>query len=418
MNKILKYSLSCAIVLLSLVYSYANDNTINNIYSDEEIRLQIESLSSHMNLEYNQEVKSILNSYMTTYRRSTETIINRSHYYFPIIEKIIEKHNLPQEIKYLSVVESSLNPIIRSKAGAVGLWQFMRSTARMYGLKVGNYYDERRDVTLSTEAALVYLNDLYEKFGDWTLAMAAYNCGPGNVSKAIRRANSNDYWKVRRYLPRETRRYLPKFVAYSYIMTYANDLGFGISEDQFTEYTSFASSTVYAKTNLSYVSEHSGVPVSEIIKYNPAYNHRLIPAREGGSTLILPEHAMLKYLHSTDQMYALEHVFYIKNSTFYNSDDEFIYAEKLELEDDEQLIERKAQHVQPLYTQSLDYLEEKPIEVMTVSEPEIIAVLDYKRIRLRKRQTVKDIIRTNTEVNADPNSLVMPASQVLLRVKR
>jgi membrane-bound lytic murein transglycosylase D len=211
--------------------------------------------------------------------------------YFPNIEsKIIEK-NLPIEIKFLSIVESALQPAARSSVGAVGLWQFMKSTARMYGLEIDSHVDERRDVEKSTDAALQYLSDLNERFGDWTLALAAYNCGPGNVRKAMRRSGGKDYWSIRKYLPRETRNYVPKFIAMTYLMNYYSD------HDLSPQYPD----ELFVKTRkllitegitFSKVSALTGVPMETIEYYNPSYIGHYVPRSSEGKILELPSQAI------------------------------------------------------------------------------------------------------------------------------
>src|SRR6202007_2143582 len=141
-------------------------------------------------------------------------------YYFPIYEKAFREAGIPDEIKYLSIVESQLNPVATSRAGATGLWQFLGSTARIYGLKMDNYVDERRDPIQSSYAAAAYLKDAYQEFGDWLLAIASYNCGKSNVIRAIEKAGANDFWSIRQYLPVETRGYVPAYIAITYVMNY------------------------------------------------------------------------------------------------------------------------------------------------------------------------------------------------------
>ena len=182
-------------------------------------RLAVLDAKTPFNIAYNPSLESVIKGYLKNRKRSTETLIHRSQYYFPMFEEVLDKHNLPLEIKYLAVVESALKPRAKSRVGATGLWQFMFATGKQYGLEVSSYVDERCDPLRSTNAAAKYLASLYKTFGDWDLALAAYNSGPGNVTKAIRRSGGyQNYWNIRPFLPRETAGYLPAFLATLYIL--------------------------------------------------------------------------------------------------------------------------------------------------------------------------------------------------------
>lgn len=407
MNKILSICLICIFSLLSNLAIANEDFALNDKFSDDEIESQIESLSSQVDLRYNNEVKKIINTYLTTGKEGTQKIIGRSHYYFPIIEDIMitSQHYIPEEIKYLAVVESSLNPIIRSKAGAVGLWQFMRSTARMYGLSVSSHYDERKDVTKSTKAAVKFLSDLYNEFGDWTLAMAAYNCGPGNVRKAIRRGKSADYWQIRKYLPKETRRYLPKYVAFSYVMSYMDQIG--IEQDApFSEHNSFASTVIYNKTKLRDISALCGLKVKEILKYNPSYHSRVIPKRKNGNVLILPESHMLQYLTNQNKLHEIENVYYLKNtlisipSPVEKIEEKIIIEEKIEKPEARPLV--ATSNIEGIEYLNIDY----NTQIKAKKTQKVSVIPTYKKIKLKKRQTLrslfgsekKDIVSLNGKI--------------------
>jgi len=194
------------------------DGTMIN---DSVYRQRLSKLPNIIELPYNETVRKCINLYVDRRRELVEYMLGLEPFYFPMIEESLDKYGLPLELKYLTIVESALNPIALSRAGASGLWQFMISTGKIYGLEINSLVDERRDPIKSTDAACRYLKDLYDTFGDWNLAIAAYNCGAGNVIKAIRRAGGkNDYWAIYPYLPRETRSYLPLFIAANYIMNY------------------------------------------------------------------------------------------------------------------------------------------------------------------------------------------------------
>ena len=196
-------------------------------------RLAVLDAKTPFNIAYNPSLESVIKGYLKNRKRSTETLIHRSQYYFPMFEEVLDKHNLPLEIKYLAVVESALKPRAKSRVGATGLWQFMFATGKQYGLEVSSYVDERCDPLRSTNAAAKYLASLYKTFGDWDLALAAYNSGPGNVTKAIRRSGGyQNYWNIRPFLPRETAGYLPAFLATLYLFEYAEAHGFQVKNNQ------------------------------------------------------------------------------------------------------------------------------------------------------------------------------------------
>ena len=168
------------------------------------------------NIEYNPALESVIKSYLKNRRKTIQRLIGLSHFYFPMFEEALDNYDIPLEVKYLAIVESALNPRARSRVGATGLWQFMFTTGKMYGFNVSSYVDERRDPIKSTDAAAQYLAKLYEIFGDWDLALAAYNSGPGNVNKAIRRSGGyQNYWNIRQNLPRETAGYVPSFFSHA-----------------------------------------------------------------------------------------------------------------------------------------------------------------------------------------------------------
>lgn len=268
-----------------------------SIISDEDLRNRIENLSPEMNFKYTSEIKEIIRS-IVKYKQGTGVIMGRSSIYFPIIEETLMRNEMPDELKYLSVVESGLNPNAKSKAGAVGMWQFMKGTAKMYDLKIDGAVDERRDPRKSSEAASVYLYDLYKRFGDWTLALAAYNCGPGNVAKAARRAGSYDFWELKRYLPKETRRYIPKFIAYTYVFTYHSTYDIYPSEVD-KHFHQLAVAKVYDGLSFKKLSNQTGISSSILRALNPSFISGYIPKSQVGHYLVLPEEGMIRYMNST-----------------------------------------------------------------------------------------------------------------------
>ena len=268
-------------------------------------RLAILDAKTPFNIAYNPSLESVIKSYLKNRKRSTETLINRSQYYFPMFEEVLDKHNLPLEIKYLAVVESALKPRAKSRVGATGLWQFMFATGKQYGLEVSSYVDERCDPLRSTNAAAKYLASLYKTFGDWDLALAAYNSGPGNVTKAIRRSGGyQNYWNIRPYLPRETAGYLPAFLATLYLFEYAEAHGFQVEKNQLPI---VATDTIHVKQmiSLDQVAELTDTKIETLQHLNPSYKLDIIPVLNNKTyTLRLPLAKIGDFVQNEAQIYA------------------------------------------------------------------------------------------------------------------
>ena len=275
--------------------SYPNSNSG---YKDDDIANKISNLGGAINFKYTPEVRDYIIKYTKPGRSGAERILGKIPVYFPVFEDKIKAKNLPEELKVLAIIESHLNVEAYSKAGAAGLWQLIRGTARQYKLKVGRSIDERYSVEESTEAALDFLSDLYDQFGDWTLALAAYNCGPGNVRKAIRRSGGErDFWKIKKYLPKETRNYVPKFVAVSYLLK--NFREYGIQpEVPDRRYFETADAKVYRHLTFKEISSITGVPMEMIKKMNYSYRRNYIPANTIGYKLTLPKSALFTLLEN------------------------------------------------------------------------------------------------------------------------
>ena len=272
--------------------------------SDEVLMERLAAMNPYFSLPFNTTVRNYMVSYSEKRGETMKRAMKVSSYYFPIFEETFRRHNLPLELKYLAVVESMLNPTALSRAGAMGLWQFMYRTARIYGLKIDSFVDERMDVEKSTEAAARYLGYLYNMFGDWPLAISAYNCGSGNVRKAIQRAGGKrDFWSVYPYLPRETRGYMPAFVGAMYAFNYTA----GDGQDSSSVYVPAQVDTfeIHKNLHLMQISETIGVPLDELKYLNPKYYRDIIPGDSGSCTLILPEYWTEAYLAvEPDSLYA------------------------------------------------------------------------------------------------------------------
>lgn len=297
--------------LYDSIYTSVTELTYEDVYFPElptdtlKKRLKALNEKTPFNIEYNPSLESVIKSYLKNRRHSIERLMALSDYYFPLFESTLDKYDIPLEIKYLAIVESALKPRAKSRVGATGLWQFMFGTGKEYGLNVSSYVDERSDPIKSTEAASQYLARLYKIFGDWDLALAAYNSGPGNVSKAIRRSGGyQNYWNIRPHLPRETAGYLPAFLATMYIFEYAEAHGFNKLKP---EYRYMETDTIRVKKmiTLDQVSELLELPIEELQFLNPSYKLDIIPYIKGEDyTLRLPRHAIGNFVNNENQIYA------------------------------------------------------------------------------------------------------------------
>ena len=256
--------------LFDSIYKSVSELTYEPVdYPDlptDSLKARLERLNARtpFNVEYNPSLESVIKNYLKNRRNSLERLMSLSHFYFPMFERELDNYDIPLEMKYLAIVESALKPKARSRVGATGLWQFMYATGKMYDLDVSSYVDERSDPIKSTKAAAQYLGRLYKIFGDWDLALAAYNSGPGNVSKAIRRSGGyKNYWNIRTNLPRETAGYVPAFLATMYIFEYAEEHGFKPERPQFHH---IETDTIRVKQmiSLDQISEATGVNMEEL----------------------------------------------------------------------------------------------------------------------------------------------------------
>jgi membrane-bound lytic murein transglycosylase D len=255
-------------------------------------------------IEYNPILESVIKRFLKNRQKSIERLMALSTYYFPHFEKELDAHNMPLEIKYLAIVESALNPKAKSRVGATGLWQFMYATGKEHGLDVNSYVDERSDIDKSTKAACEYLTKVYNRFEDWDLALASYNSGPGNVSKAIRRSGGNkNYWNIRPFLPRETAGYVPIFQATMYVFEYAKEHNF---RPQIPEIQYFEVDTVHVKKKISlqHVAEVLEIKIEDLQFMNPSYKMDIIPVIKGEDYLLrLPKTHIGKFVTHEDAIY-------------------------------------------------------------------------------------------------------------------
>ncbi len=260
---------------------------------------------SPFNIEYNPGLENLIKSFLKNRKKSFERLMAVSEYYFPLMEEALAKQNVPLEIKYLAVVESALNPKAVSRMGATGLWQFMYHTGKQYGLKIDSYVDERSDPLKSSEAATQYMTNMYKIFGDWDLVLAAYNSGPGNVAKAIRRSGGQqNYWNIRKNLPRETQGYVPAFLATMYIYEYHKEHGIVPNKAKVKH---FDTDTVMIKRQMTFkqISELLDVPVAQLQVLNPSYKLNVIPFYHDQTHFLrLPQEKVAVFASNEDKMYA------------------------------------------------------------------------------------------------------------------
>lgn len=280
---------------------------VNYDLSTEVLKKRLAKLDaqSPFNIEHTPALENVIKAFLKNRKGSMERLMAISEYYFPMFEEHLAKYDVPLEIKYLAIVESALNPKARSRVGATGLWQFMYPTGKQYNLEVNSYVDERYDPLKATEAACQYLSNLYGIFGDWSLVLASYNAGPGNVSKAIRRSGgSQNYWNIRRNLPLETANYVPAFLATMYIFEYQKEHGL-LPKKAVTSY--FETDTIAVKREITFkqVSDLLDIPVEQIEFLNPIYKLNIIPFVEGKQHYLrLPKNKLGVFVSNEDKVYA------------------------------------------------------------------------------------------------------------------
>lgn len=299
---------------LDLFHNLSQD--IQTINMDEKVdyelptellkaRLQEMDEKSPFHIEYNPGLENIIKSFLKNRKRSFERLMAISEYYFPLFEEALAKQNVPLEIKYLAVVESALNPKAVSRAGATGLWQFMYQTGKQYGLKIDSYIDERSDPLRASHAAAQYMTNMYAIFGDWDLVLASYNSGPGNVAKAIRRSDGQqNYWNIRKKLPKETQGYVPAFLATMYIYEYHKEHGI---KPERALVKHFATDTVMIKRQMTFkqIADLIDIPLAQLQILNPSYKLNVIPSyKDQNHYLRLPQDKMAVFTSNESKIYA------------------------------------------------------------------------------------------------------------------
>ena len=308
----LEYTAEVSDSLLNIWYAhrqaYAEDDMdldsirFESNVPDEVYIERIKKMNSFITLPYNEIVRNYIVMYSEKMPQRMGYMLGMCRYYMPIFEEIFNRYDMPEELKAMTIIESAMNPLAVSRVGAKGMWQFMYSTAKHYGLHIDSFVDERLDPVKSAEAAAQYLQDAYEIFGDWNLAIASYNCGAGNVNKAIRRAGGQrDFWSIWPYLPRETRGYVPAFVGALYTMTYYKE--HGIKPEAVGMPVAVDTFCINKQLHLKQVSELTGAPLEELKNLNPQYRHEIIPGNEREYILRLPYNYTNAFIEFEDSLY-------------------------------------------------------------------------------------------------------------------
>ena len=275
---------------------------VNPVFEKEVYIERLKRIPSVIELPYNDVVQKFIDRYSGRLRHSVSYMLGASNFYMPIFEEALETYGLPLELKYLPVIESALNPKAVSRVGATGLWQFMLTTGKQYGLNVNSLVDERRDPVKSSYAAAHYLSDLYKIYGDWNLVIAAYNCGPDNINKAIHRSKGvRDYWQIYPYLPKETRGYVPAFVAANYIMTYYCEHNICPMVTRLPAKTDTI--MVSKNVHLEQVASVCNIDLEQLRALNPSYRRDIVPGLTAFSPLRLPQTEVGKFIDREDSVY-------------------------------------------------------------------------------------------------------------------
>ncbi|MBQ0015886.1 MAG: transglycosylase SLT domain-containing protein [Bacteroidales bacterium] len=279
-----------------------NEQAFENV-SDSVIANRLKSMHTVIPMNYNNIVRQYIKMYLGIMSRRLDVTLTLSEYYHPMFIEILSRYGVPEELKYLSIIESAMNPQATSRVGAAGLWQFMYYTGKLYGLEVNSLVDDRRDPYKSTVAAARYLKDLHNVFNDWTLAIAAYNCGPGNINKAIARSGGkHNFWEIYPYLPRETRGYIPAFIAATYVMNHYAD--HGLRPSRFDMPINADTIVLHNNVYFKYISDAIDIDIDELRALNPQYITDYIPGESGTYTLTLPINKMQSFFSFEEDIYS------------------------------------------------------------------------------------------------------------------
>ncbi len=283
----------------------------NSVVSDSVYMDRLSRIPSLIEMPYNEVVRQYIDMYAVRLRDRVSFMLAAANFYLPLIEEALDLYDLPLELKYLPIIESALNPTAVSRQGATGLWQFMLGTGKLYGLTTNSLLDERRDPVKSTLAATRYLKDLYDIYRDWNLVLAAYNCGPATINKAIRRAGGvTDYWSIYNYLPKETRGYVPAFIAANYIMTYYCEHGICPMETQLPAATDTIH--VYQDLHLQQIATVCNLDMDQLRSLNPQYRKDIVPGNSGMCILRLPSGTVGTFIERQDSILAYKPAEYQK----------------------------------------------------------------------------------------------------------
>ena len=301
---------------------------VNPVFEKEVFLERLKRIPSIIEMPYNEVVQKFIDRYSGRLRHSVSYMLGASNFYMPIFEEALETYGLPLELKYLPVIESALNPKAVSRVGATGLWQFMLATGKRYGLEVNSLVDERRDPIKASYAAANYLSDLYKVFGDWNLVIAAYNCGPDQINKAIHRSKgSKDYWQIYPYLPKETRGYVPAFIAANYIMTYYCEHNICPMTTRLPAKTDTV--MVGRNVHLEQIASVCNIDIEQLRTLNPAYRRDIVPGATKLSAVRLPQTEVGKFIDLEDSIYAYNaEVLFSKRATVEVNDDVPTYIRK------------------------------------------------------------------------------------------
>ena len=269
---------------------------------DSVLMRRLEEMNSFITLPFNETVKKFMILYSEKMPAKMSEIMGLAQYYFPLIEETFRRYDIPLELKYVAIIESAFNPRAESRVGAKGMWQFMYRTALSYGLRIDSYADERMDPLASMDAAARYFKDAYRIFGDWSLAISSYNCGSGNVNKAIKRAGGKrDFWSIYEYLPRETRGYVPAMVGAMYAFRYANEYGLRPAPMSLPTYVD--TFHIHKNLHFSQISEVLGIPLADVRDLNPQYYNDIVPGAHSDEVIRLPFNYSSSFLDMQDSIY-------------------------------------------------------------------------------------------------------------------